>query len=112
METELGVKLGLEMAAKDKTEAQPYYETVHCWPSWVGEWTEGVGGFENLGHQVALFYYLMTIRILKDRPKGACLPPAKSAKGGVNLVKRGKCPHEPPFDWAVRAFQLMPLTSR
>jgi spore maturation protein CgeB len=62
-------------------------------PRWVGEWTEGVGrAAENLGHQVALFYYLNNDSThVKDMAKRR-LPPTlqKSLRVGVNLVKRAQ----------------------
>ena len=62
-------------------------------PRWVGEWTEGVGrAAENLGHQVALFYYLNDdSNHLKDMAKRH-LPPTlqKALRVGVNLVKRAQ----------------------
>jgi len=62
-------------------------------PRWVGEWTEGVGrAAENLGHHVALFYYLNDdSNYLKDMAKSH-LPPTlqKALRVGVNLVKRAQ----------------------
>jgi spore maturation protein CgeB len=62
-------------------------------PRWVGEWTEGVGrAAENLGHQVALFYYMNNdSNQLKDMAKRRLPPPLQKAlRVGVNLVKRAQ----------------------
>jgi spore maturation protein CgeB len=62
-------------------------------PRWVGEWTEGVGrAAENLGHHVALFYYLNDdSNPLKDMAKRR-LPHTlqKALRVGVNSVKRAQ----------------------
>jgi spore maturation protein CgeB len=59
-------------------------------PRWVGEWTEAVGrAAKNLGHQVALFYYLNDdSNALKDMAKRR-LPASlqKVLRAGVDLVK-------------------------
>ena len=62
-------------------------------PRSVGEWTEGVGrAAENLGHQVALFYYLNDdSNHLKDMAKRRLPSPLQKAlRVGFNLVKRAR----------------------
>jgi hypothetical protein len=51
-------------------------------PRWVGEWTEGVGrAAGNLGHQVALFYYLNDDSFEGHGQEALASHPAKGAKG-------------------------------
>lgn len=62
-------------------------------PRWVGEWTEGMGrAAENLGHQVALFYYLNgDSNYLKDAARRRLAPTLQKAlRVGADLVKRAQ----------------------